>query len=155
MLIPSLSQLNKINYALNTWTGFVFVFPLIAREITVGLCIFQYDIENAEDIIRGFALPSRVQLCQHIQRSSSFPINALRNLAIQNTHTTHLFVADVDIIPSRPSRMSLSSLANLRETFLSLPSPFLHNYCFAAIVPLFETYFYSQPCDSWATCGST
>lgn len=124
----------------------------IGREISVGLCVYQYDIEEVESILLGLYFPSRVSVHQHLQRSNSFPINALRNLAIQDVHTSHLFIADIDIIPSCAPFLSLSHVANLREEFLSLPVSALQDPYLAVIVPLFETYFSSQPCQLWSTC---
>lgn len=124
------------------------------RKISVGLCVYQYDIDEVESILLGMYLPSRVSVHQHLQHSNSFPINALRNLAIQDVHSSHLFIADIDIIPSRVHSSFSSRTANLREEFLSLPASALQDPSLAVIVPLFETHFSSQPCSSWSTCDN-
>lgn len=66
----------------------------------MGLCVFSHENDDVNKIIRDFAFPSRVKLFPYYQKGNSFPINSLRNFAISKTDTSHIFVADVDIIPS-------------------------------------------------------
>ena len=69
-------------------------------DISVGLCVFSYESDDARVIIRDFSFPSHVHIFECNQKGNSFPINSLRNLAIQNTNSSHLYIADVDIIPA-------------------------------------------------------
>ena len=72
----------------------------IISDISVGLGVFSYESDDAHVIIRDFSFPSRVHIFEYNQKGNSFPINSLRNLAIQNTNSSHLYIADVDIIPA-------------------------------------------------------
>ena len=58
-----------------------------------------------------------------------YPVNKLRNVAIQAVTTTHFLVTDVDLWPSR----------TLYNAFLSLPAAYLARERVATVVPAFET----------------
>ena len=58
-------------------------------------------------------LEERVSIALYLQTDSSlYPINALRNIAIQNVHTSHFFMSDMDMWPS----------FSLHDVLQSLPS---------------------------------
>jgi len=69
--------------------------------------------------------------------SGHFPINRLRNVAIHNTITSNFWLTDVDIWPACCAH-SLSSVADLYETILSLPSSLLAIDKQAIVVPVYE-----------------
>ena len=60
---------------------------------------------SLKKMIASSFFPSRVEIIPHIISGDGFPINTLRNIAINNVHTTHFLVADIDILPAR--RLSL------------------------------------------------
>lgn len=111
-------------------------------EISVGICIFPKEVEYYNDVIQELYFPSRVLVSTLRTKNYAFPINELRNLAIEHASSTHVFLSDVDIIPS----------ANLQDTFLALPNFILRDTMHALIVPLFETPFKSIPCSQWYDC---
>lgn len=70
--------------------------------ISVGLGVYSSEMEFIDDSIREMALPSRVTISKLSAYGTSFRINALRNLAISKASTTHVFIADADILPACP-----------------------------------------------------
>ena len=81
-----------------------------------------------------------------------YPINKLRNLAIQNSKTNHFWLADLDMWPSGPFLSFASPIENLYANILSLPSQYLDDDHLAIIVPAFEVY--SSSCKSFEECSS-
>lgn len=69
-------------------------------EISVGICIFPKEVEYYSDVIQELYFPSRVLVSTLRTKNYAFPINELRNLAIEHASSTHVFISDVDIIPS-------------------------------------------------------
>ena len=67
----------------------------------MGVCVFPKEVDSYRDVIKGLYFPSRVQVNVLRTKNYAFPINELRNLAIEHASTTHLFVSDVDVVPSR------------------------------------------------------
>ena len=127
-----LSQIDRLNYVVVAWMG----------EISVGVCVFPKETDYYSDVIKGLYFPSRVQVNVLRTKNYAFPINELRNLAIDHASSTHVFVSDADVIPS----------PNLQESFLTLPNYILRDSNHALIVPLFETPFKSLPCSPWFEC---
>lgn len=80
--------------------GVRIVINLNSSEISVGLCVFPYETDIVDSVIRDYSFPSRVSIFQHQQKGYNFPINTLRNNAISRTKSSHIFVADIDIIPA-------------------------------------------------------
>lgn len=66
-----------------------------------------------------------------------YPINRLRNLAIQSTLTTHFLVLDMDMWPSRAGARTASRLDNLYQELARLPLTMLDSTRAAVIVPAF------------------
>ena len=58
-----------------------------------------------------------------------YPVNRLRNIALEAVTTSHFLVTDVDLWPSR----------TLYNAFLSLPAAYLARERVATVVPAFET----------------
>ena len=70
--------------------------------------------------------------------SGHFPINRLRNVAIHNTITSNFWLTDVDIWSACCPHSLFSSVADLYETILSLPSSLLAIDKQAIVVPVYE-----------------
>ena len=90
-------------------------------------------------------LPQRFRLSYVKDNSGHFPINRLRNVAINNTITSHFWLTDVDIWPACCSHSLFSLVADLYETILSLPSSLLAIDKQAIVVPVYEVLSTSKP----------
>ena len=101
MLNYSYSHLLNLNYLVNAWLGSTSPPFLMGSPISVGLAVFPSEVEYIDESIKDLLLPSRVAISKSVMHGYSFRINALRNLALSKASTTHVFVADVDVLPSR------------------------------------------------------
>ena len=119
----------------------------------MGLGVFSTEMDYIDEAIKEMHLPSRVTISKLSSYGNSFRINALRNLALSKASTTHVFIADADILPACTQNESNFDFPdNLRDTFLSLPFHLLHDSAQAFIVPLFDVPFKSIPCKTWVSC---
>ena len=96
----SYSQLHNLFYIVNAWMRYCFGDKLKCSSISVGLGVFSSEMDYIDETIREMALPSRVTISKLLSYGNSFRINALRNLAISKASTTHVFIADADILPA-------------------------------------------------------
>ena len=62
---------------------------------------YQRYLKDADDVLR-VSPPRRLKIVLYkYSESEPFPVNKLRNLAINNIETTHFFYNDIDFLPSR------------------------------------------------------
>lgn len=78
----------------------MFPYKLTHSEISVAVSILPKELEFYEDVLRDLHFPSRVHVSTLKTKGYWFPINELRNIAIEASTTTHIFVSDADILPS-------------------------------------------------------
>ena len=53
-------------------------------------------------VLDTLSLPSRIQIIPYlVQNDTTYPINKLRNIAIDHVNTTHFWLADMDMWPAR------------------------------------------------------
>ena len=58
-------------------------------------------MQDARDVL-SFSPPQRLKIVPYKYNAKEpFPVNKLRNLAINNIETTHFFYNDIDFLPSR------------------------------------------------------
>ena len=71
-----------------------------------------YSKQIFDDYLQMYDLPKRFTVITYIsQQETPYPINKLRNIAISFVHTSHFWVADMDMWPSSrlyPSRITYS-----------------------------------------------
>ena len=116
---------------------------IYCSPISIALYIKKNDWEKYMTIKSEMGLEERVSIALYLQTNSSlYPINALRNLAIQNVHTSHFFMSDMDMWPS----------FSLHDVLQGLPSYILNDDMFAGIIPAFEIE--KPSCSSLADCVS-
>ena len=96
------------HYMLMRWTGSDMVSILIDREISVGLFLTPPDKVIYDKFISESSLPERLHFTIFMAESKDqYPINHLRNLAIEGVRTSHLWLADMDMWPSCTLLLSL------------------------------------------------
>ena len=89
---------------------------------------------------------------QHHPETLLFPINELRNLALQNAQTTHVMVVDADLVVSS-TRWLPFSLESLRSDFAALPRNVLRNQRLAMALPVFSlSAFARRRCQTDRNC---
>ena len=81
-----------------------------------------------------------------------YPINTLRNLAIENVRTTHFWLTDMDMWPSRLRFLCFFRIVYLREALMGIPQDQLERNDLAVIVPAFEL-LRNTNCGSFSDCA--
>lgn len=76
----------------------------------------------------------------YISNANLLPTNHLRNLAILNATTSHVWVMDLDMIPSD----------KLYERLYDLPLSYLRRTDLAIVVPVFSVHY--MECSSVSEC---
>ena len=123
------------------WVAYRIV--LYCSPISIALYLKKEDWETFMTVKSQMGLEERVSIALYLQTDSSlYPINALRNIAIQNVHTSHFFMSDMDMWPS----------FSLHDVLQSLPSYILGDDMFAGIIPAFEIE--KPACSSLSDCVS-
>ena len=91
--------------------------------------------------------------CENYQERI-YPINRLRNLAIQNILTTHFLVLDMDMWPvGTPYSPFLIVLETTYQDIVTLPAPILRNEHLAMILPAFSLKSsVIEDCSSFQDC---
>ena len=146
------SHFSYLYYQVALWTGWVKWGNLDSRPMCVAISVPLSETSSFDAVERNANLPSRVKLVRFVQSTPSFPINKLRNMAYQNSDTTHVMMLDRDIIPARFRPSSHWVVASLYTTLLSLPSNLLVDAKLAVVLPLFEMIHYNVFCSNWFSC---
>ena len=108
------------------------------RMISISIHVHDKNAQAVHAFVIQHILPQRFRLSYVKDNSGHFPINRLRNVAINNTITSHFWLTDVDIWPACCSPSLFSLVADLYETILSLPSSLLAIDKQAIVVPVYE-----------------
>ena len=111
------------------------------------------DQQAYEKALINTPLDARIHIVLYNASDNSvYPINALRNLAIENVKTTHFWLADMDMWPSRKPLWEVWQVEGLREALMALPKDQLARSDLAVIVPAFELSK-GRDCGSFETCA--
>ncbi len=84
----SLIKLPHLEHALRTWDGYV------------SLALYAYDDEEREAFLGYTCANCSVTVVHGGRRGQPYPINLLRNIALQNAPTELIFTLDTDFLPS-------------------------------------------------------
>lgn len=74
---------------------------LISSPMSVVVSAKKEEEQTLNGMIKSAAFPSRVRVIPYIAENEKFPINTLRNLAMDSVRTTHVLITDLDILPAR------------------------------------------------------
>lgn len=137
---------------LRRWSGYVFVFLFTLSPFSITLCMKKEEVAEVNLQLKANQFDSRLSIVQYIaDGNETYPINKLRNLAIQNVKTDHFWLTDLDMWPSGRNARILLGLDRLYSVLLSLPESVLNDDHIAIIVPAFEIY--AKNCFSFANCS--
>lgn len=126
------------------WNGLCSVCYVTRRMISISFHMYDKNAQSAYAFMNQHSLPERFRLSYVKDNSGHYPINRLRNVAINNTITSHFWLTDVDIWPACCPGCESLHVADLYETILSLPSSLLSIEKQAIVVPAYEVLFNSQ-----------
>lgn len=72
------------------------------RPLSITLCLKPEEVDDINKQLRADNFDSRLSIVQYVATNPNiYPINKLRNLAIQNVRTDHFWLTDLDMWPSR------------------------------------------------------
>ncbi|KAK8799440.1 hypothetical protein WA158_005989 [Blastocystis sp. Blastoise] len=140
------SELYDVTLVTQTSKERIFYFDHLLKRWKgrISICLL-YDDSMADriDIITGKNYYSpRLSLYPYYSNNTNiYPVNLLRNIAIQHVITTHLWLTDMDMWPA----------FNLYESLITLPASIINDDKMAVIVPAFE-YNMTIPCHSLEEC---
>ena len=116
---------------------------LLYRPMSVTIYVSNDTDEISEFEKSKPTLPSQSTFRYSVFYSNSdvYSYNQLRNIAVKNSVTTHIYISDMDFWPSSIPFVILSiTLDNLYESFMSLSTNYLSDDWLAIIVPAFQYY---------------
>ena len=116
---------------------------LFYRPMSVTIFVSN-DTDEISEFEKGKqTLPTQSTFCFSVFYSNSdvYSYNQLRNIAVKNSITTHIYISDMDFWPSSiPFVILFITLDNLYESFMSLSNNYLSDDWLAIIVPAFQYY---------------
>ena len=123
------------------------------RPVSIVYYLKPDEVDTYLRLKNSTVLRDNVHLSYMIQHNNSqYPINALRNKAIEPITTSHWYFSDMDNWPSRPFSLSPSYLAGLYDALLRLPRSALEDDKLIIIVPAYQIKM--SPCDTFQQCVS-
>ena len=70
----------------------------------MAVCICsEEERDQLQSFLEKAAFPSRFVVVPHLDTSGHYPINKLRNLAIEKVTTSHYLMTDIDLFPAGSS----------------------------------------------------
>lgn len=70
--------------------------------MSVAIFVLERDLETFHQQVQESQLNARLSLVIYTSKdNTTYPINKLRNLAIMDSKTTHFWLTDLDMWPSR------------------------------------------------------
>ena len=105
-MICSDSRIPFFRFLTPRWKGFAWIISLIFSPMVVSMLVRKDDVLNVKQQLQKANLPSSYHIILVIAQQSSpfysnFPVNKLRNIAIRHIVTSHFFVMDMDLWPTR------------------------------------------------------
>lgn len=127
---------------------------IICRTLSIAFFLYGKGTAVYEEVIKTLDVPKRLNIISYFSDSAEpYPINKLRNIALDHVQTTHFWLADMDMWPARIIQFILLNVVDLYKTLVSLPRSFLARDDTVTIVPAFE---YPLPkdteCNSFTSC---
>lgn len=103
--------------------------------MSIAVCVRSEDERSQlESFLVESRFPSRLNVTIVVDPSEHYPINHLRNVAIQGVHTSHFFLTDIDLWPA----------SDLYETIKDLPKEILEIQNQAIVIPAYEVNYNSK-----------
>ncbi|KAK8803642.1 hypothetical protein WA158_001336 [Blastocystis sp. Blastoise] len=145
---PSLKVSFDFTFVTQTSAQRVVYFPYLLKRwpsmFSVSIYVAQSSYDKLINELMANNYPERLQYEIIVGANySSYPINMLRNKAIQHCKTSHFWLTDMDMWPSY----------NLYDSLNELPFSLLEDKKSAIIVPAFEYPTIKKQCKSFATCA--
>ena len=109
------------------------------------------EVEEYRRLYKTSPIRPNMKISYLVQEDPLFyPVNKLRNMAISQVQTTHFYLSDMDVWPSRPFCSFRSHLASTYRAIVNLPKSALEDNYLAIIVPAFQIY--KGKCTTFEEC---
>ena len=81
--------------------GWIISKKLICRSLSITFFLYGEGAAVYEQVIKSLDIPKRLNIIAYFSDSAEpYPINKLRNIAIDQVQTTHFWLADMDMWPA-------------------------------------------------------
>ena len=124
----------------NNGQGMTFIVLWMYRPISVALYMSPSEYIHYRDKYPLYYRLKRLYLHPYISSTNSLPVNHLRNIAIANATTSHVWIMDLNMVPSD----------KLYERLYDLPLSCLRRTDLAIVVPVFSVHY--MECSSVREC---
>ena len=132
--------MNTFRVFWNSGQGIEFLILWTYRPISIALSISPSEYIYYRDKYPWYYRLKRLHIHPYISNTPSLSVNHLRNIAIANATTSHVWLMDLDMIPSD----------KLYERLYDLPLSYLQRNDLAIIVPVFSVHY--MECSSVEEC---
>ena len=150
-------RLFYLNHFLKRWKGFTLLFPVIHSPISITVFLNKTELPEVETYIQKSKYPKRLRLALYVTAISDqkdsvyhfvndelvcleqtvYPLNRLRNIAIDNTRTSHFILLDMDMWPASLCYPLTSLLESAYQVLMTLPPSYYANPYSVMIIPAF------------------
>ncbi|KAK8809498.1 hypothetical protein WA158_000441 [Blastocystis sp. Blastoise] len=132
----SIERLFYLGYTMDRWKG----------PMSIAVHCTSDEVDTIRESLSKMNIPKRVKISIHVSKNVDiYPINLLRNIAIDAIETTHFWMTDMDMWPNW----------DLYETLKQLPEYVLKDDKLAIVIPAFsyKNYYHINGCLSVMTCA--
>lgn len=86
---------------LSRWNGFESSLVVIHRPLVISVCIRSEDeLSQLQSFLEEAEFPPHFVVIPYLDTSDHYPINKLRNIAIEQVATSHYLMTDIDLFPA-------------------------------------------------------
>lgn len=101
IFIHSYERVYFLPFWLERWQGLDYFKKLICRSLSITFFLYGEGATVYEQVIKSLDVPKRLNIIAYFSDSAEpYPINKLRNIAIDQVQTTHFWLADMDMWPA-------------------------------------------------------
>ena len=128
-----------------------FCIPVIASPMSIVYYIAPEQVAEFKRLYQMSSLRPNMKVNYVVQEDPLlYPVNKLRNMAIAQVETTHFYLSDMDVWPSRTAFPFPSPVASTYRAIIKLPKSALEDDHLAIIVPAYQIYM--GKCSSFENC---
>lgn len=168
-------RLFYLNYFLKRWNGCILVSVVIRSPISITVFLNRTELPEVEAYIQKSKFPKRLRLALYVTAISDekdcvyhfvddelvcleqtvYPLNRLRNIAIDNTRTSHFILLDMDMWPASNLHNIFYLIENAYPVLMTLPPSYYANPYNVMIIPAFflsKNVLDSEYCKDLKSC---
>ena len=106
----SFERVYFLPYWIERWKGFLLFSSITSSPLSITFFLYGEGAIIYERVMKTLVVPSRLNIIAHFSESAEpYPINMLRNIAIDGVTTSHFWLADMDMWPACFATVSIQS----------------------------------------------